>query len=123
MLRHQPSVGTTWFDVKKGTIADATILESANRPLSKKKREVLAVKPSVQIDTDAQSTEKNGNKYFGYKGHIGVDVGSKLIRKRKFTPANVHDSRALEDLLSGDEKVFGQIKPILKTNTKLLPEN
>ncbi|MBL0309346.1 MAG: hypothetical protein IPP77_06660 [Bacteroidetes bacterium] len=53
---------------------------------------------------------------------IGVDVGGKLIRKRKFTSAMCTDSRA-EDLLSGDEKkVFGQIKPILKTNTKL-PEN
>jgi IS5 family transposase len=90
--------------LKKGTIADATILESDNKPLSKQRREELQSKPSVQIDTDAQSTEKNGKKYFGYKGHIGVDVESKLIRKRKFTPANVHDSQALEAVLSGDEK-------------------
>ena len=106
--------------LKKGTIADATILESANRPLSKKRREVLAVKPSVQIDTDAQSTEKNGNKYFGYKGHIGVDVGSKLIRKRRFTPANVHDSQALEDLLSGDEKSIWADKAYPKNQHKTI---
>jgi IS5 family transposase len=90
--------------LKKGTIADATIIESDNRPLSKQKRSELEAKPSTQIDTEAQSTEKNGKKYFGYKGHIGVDVESKLIRKRKFTPASVHDSQALEDVLSGDEK-------------------
>jgi transposase, IS5 family len=90
--------------LKKGTIADATIIESESRPLSKQKREELESKPSVQIDTQAQSTEKNGNKFFGYKGHIGVDVESKLIRKRKFTPANVHDSQAFEAVLSGDEK-------------------
>lgn len=90
--------------LKKGTIADATIIESDNRPLSKQKREKLESKPSEQIDTEAQSTEKNGKKYFGYKGHIGVDVESKLIRKRKFTPANVHDSQVMEDLMSGDEK-------------------
>jgi IS5 family transposase len=90
--------------LKKGTIADAIIIESDNKPLSKQKREELESKPSVQIDTEAQSTEKNGKKYFGYKGHIGVDVESKLIRKRKFTPASVHDSQAFEEVLSGDEK-------------------
>lgn len=90
--------------LKKGTIADATIIESGNRPLSKQKRETLETNPSVQVDTQAKSTEKNGKQYFGYKGHIGVDVESKLIRKRKFTPANVHDSQAMEEVLSGDEK-------------------
>jgi IS5 family transposase len=30
-------------------------------------------------------------------------VESKIIRKRKFTPAHVHDSQVLEELLSGDE--------------------
>lgn len=90
--------------LKKGTIADAIIIESDNKPLSKQKREELESNPSVQIDTEAQSTEKNGKKYFGYKGHIGVDVESKLIRKRKFTPASVHDSQAFEEVLSGDEK-------------------
>ena len=90
--------------LKKGTIADATIIESDNKPLSRQKREELESKPSVQIDIEAQSTEKSGKKFFGYKGHIGVDVESKLIRKRKFTPANVHDSQAFEEVLSGDEK-------------------
>ena len=90
--------------LKKGTIVDATIIPSSNKPLSKKKREELETKPSAQIDTQAQSTEKNGKKYFGYKGHIGVDVQSKIIRKRIFTPANVHDSVEFENVLSGDEK-------------------
>lgn len=90
--------------LKKGTIADATIIESETKPLSKNKRKELEQKPSSQVDTDARSTEKGEKKYFGYKGHIGVDVESKLIRKRKFTSANVHDSRVLEDLLSGDEQ-------------------
>jgi len=90
--------------LKKGTITDAMIIESDNRPLSREKRSELEVKPSVQIDTQAQSTEKNGKHYFGYKGHIGVDVESKLIRKRRFTPANVHDSQEMENLMSGDER-------------------
>ena len=90
--------------LKKGTMVDATIISSENRPLSKERRKELETNPSAQVDTDAASTEKNGKRYFGYKGHIGVDVGSKLIRKRSFTPANVHDSTEMENVLSGDEK-------------------
>jgi len=90
--------------LKKGTIVDATIIPSANRPLSDEKRARLEREPSRQIDTDAQSTAKNYKKYFGYKGHIGIDAESKIIRKRAFTPAQVHDIREMENLLSGDEQ-------------------
>lgn len=90
--------------LKKGTIVDATIIESGNRPLSDKKREDLKSEPSRQIDTDARSTAKGGKKHFGYKGHIGIDAGSKVIRKRAFTPAHVNDIRELHNLLSGDEQ-------------------
>lgn len=94
--------------LKKGTIVDATILPSANRPLSEKKREELAAKPSAQIDTDARSTQKRGQWYFGYKGHVGVDVESKLIRKVSFTPAHVNDATQTEALVSYDEEsLFG----------------
>ena len=94
--------------VKKGTAVDATLIESTNRPLSKEKRATLEKTPSPQIDTDADSTVKRGKKYFGYKGHIGQDVGSGLIRKRGFTSARPHDSQQKEALWSGDEQaVFG----------------
>jgi IS5 family transposase len=89
--------------VKKGTIVDAAIIKSSNRPLSKQKRQELKSEPSSQIDTDARSTKKNNTWFFGYKGHIGVDVESKLIRKCTFTPANVHDSTQTEQLVSYDE--------------------
>ncbi len=92
--------------LKKGTLIDASIIESSNRPLSKKKREELEKSPSSQIDTDAHSTIKRGKKYFGNKGHIGVDLGSKIIRKRKFTSAQPHDSQLMKELLSGDEKAI-----------------
>ena len=94
--------------VKKGTAVDATIIESSNRPLSKEKRAELKESTSSQIDTDAHSTVKRGIKYFGYKGHLGQDVGSCLIRKRSFTSAQPHDSQEKEELWSGDEQaVFG----------------
>lgn len=90
--------------LKKGTMVDAVILPSGNRPLSGKKRGELEKEPSSRIDTEARSTKKNGKKHFGYKGHIGVDVESKIIRKRAFTPANEHDRSEFENLISGDEK-------------------
>lgn len=104
--------------LKKGTIVDATIIQSGNAPLSRQKRSELEGKPSAQIDTDAQSTEKNGKKYFGYKGHIGVDAQSKIIRKRSFTPANVHDSTEMENVLSGDEKSIWADKAYPKQKEK-----
>lgn len=46
------------------------------------------------------------NKYFGYKGHIEVDVESKIIRKHKFTSANVHDSKL--NMQSAGAKTIGR---------------
>jgi transposase, IS5 family len=106
--------------LKKGTMIDATIIPSNNKPLSKNKRKELKDNPKTQIDTEAQSTEKNGKKYFGYKGHIGVDVESKIIRKRTFTAANVHDSVEMEKVMSGDEKSIWQTKHMLIRSTKKL---
>ena len=94
--------------LKKGTSVDASIIQSTTKPLSKEKREELEQSPSHQIDTDADSTQKRGKKYYGYKGHIGIDIDSKIIRKRCFTSARPHDSTQKDKLLSGDEKaVFG----------------
>jgi len=94
--------------LKRGTVVDASIIESSGRPLSDEERQELAEEPSAQIDTDADSTQKGNTHYFGYKGHIGVDVGSKLIRTLSFTKASPHDSTQLDQLVSGDERaIFG----------------
>jgi IS5 family transposase len=53
-------------------------------------------------------TKKGNQWYFGMKGHIGVDSQSKLIHSVAATPANVHDSRMLPNLLHGNEtRVWG----------------
>ncbi len=41
--------------VRKGTMIDAIVIQTGNRPLSNKKREKLEAEPSPQIDTDARS--------------------------------------------------------------------
>jgi len=57
----------------------------------------------AQKDVDARWTEKNGEKHFGYKDHVKVDQGSKLITQYVVTPASTHDSQALEQLLADED--------------------
>ena len=90
--------------VKQGTIVDATIVNSTTQPMKREERD--AQKDNPQVDTDAAYTAKRNKYYYGYKGHIGVDKGSKLIRKQTYTPANVHDGTQLDHCLSGDEQAI-----------------
>ena len=53
-----------------------------------------------QKDRDARWTKKHGNSFFGYKNHVNVDARHKLIRRYEVTDAAVHDSQALDALLT-----------------------
>lgn len=53
-----------------------------------------------QKDTDARWTKKNNTTYFGYKNHIVCEQESKIISAFTVTDAAVHDSQALETLIS-----------------------
>jgi IS5 family transposase len=61
----------------------------------------IADNPNIacQKDLEARWTKKHGKSYFGYKNHIPVDVGSKLIREWEVTQAHDHDSQVFEDVL------------------------
>lgn len=95
--------------LKRGTLVDATIVTSARRPRRKKAAdEEKSARGRAQEDGDARFTQKGGRIYYGYKGHIGVDEGSGVIRRKAFTAAEVHDSQKTDELISGDERsVFG----------------
>jgi IS5 family transposase len=55
-----------------------------------------------------RQTKKGNQWYFGMKAHIGTDSQSKLIHSVVATPANVHDSQVLGDLLHGEvTRVWG----------------
>lgn len=82
--------------VKHGTLVDASLVEAHSRPPRKDE--------SDPKDPDATWTVKRGQPTYGYKLHVGVDGDSGLIRKAEMTPANVHDTKVFETLLSGDEK-------------------
>jgi len=107
------------FILRKGTLIDATIVQSSRR---QNKAEVD--KQSPQKDKDAHSARKGDKYFYGYKGHVGVDYGSQIIRKAEFTPANVHDSSMYDVLLSGDERsVFADKAYSKQSRKKALREN
>jgi len=56
-------------------------------------------------DLDARWTVKRGKPYYGYKMHINSDE-SGIVRGMEVTPANVHDSRKLKNLISGKEEAI-----------------
>lgn len=66
------------------------------------------VKPHklAQKDVDARWTKKNNATFYGYKNHVKADTKTKLIEEYLVTDASVHDSQAMEQLLT--EKDEGQ---------------
>lgn len=102
--------------LKKGTLIDASLVPSAvnkpappegdpppdadGRPGSKLVRNPL--------DPDAAWTKKDGRRHFGYKAHVALDAGSRIVRRAKLTPANVNETSCADDLICGDERaVYG----------------
>jgi IS5 family transposase len=55
-------------------------------------------------DIDARWTKKNGETFYGYKNHAKVDTKSKFINTYTVTDAAVHDSQALDNLLTEKDK-------------------
>ena len=81
-----------------GTIMDATIIAA---PSSTKNED-------GKRDPEMHQTKKGNQWYFGLKAHIGVDSKTKIVHAMTATPANVHDSRVIEDILHGKEtRVWG----------------
>ena len=84
--------------MRKGTIVDATIVQSPSSTKNKEKKR----------DPEMSSTKKHGQFYFGMKMHTGVDAESGLIHSVEITTAKVHDIKMMPSLLHGEEKaVFG----------------
>jgi transposase, IS5 family len=106
--------------VKEGTMIDATLIEAhaARPPLAGEPtagEDEAADRPAPAnrqitehrlIDADARFAKKGGQTVYGYKAHIGVDLGSGLIRRAILTPANINKSTPADDLIMGDEKAI-----------------
>jgi IS5 family transposase len=98
--------------LKRGTILDATVVTAAVTPPVGRKGEVVPGQGAPQ-DPDAQwSTQKDARGVrayrFGYKAHIGVDLGSGLVRTALLTGAKTNESVVADRLICGDEQwVYG----------------
>jgi len=96
----------------RGKIVDASIVESTSKPRKKSRDEETdetTEEPNPhrerQIDGDARSTMKRKRWYFGYKNHIKVDAGTKLIVADAVTDAAVHDRKMFPVLLCEPPRV------------------
>ena len=53
-----------------------------------------------QKDVNARWTKKHGKTHYGYKNHVNLDRKHKLIRRYHVTDAAMHDSQAVDQLLT-----------------------
>lgn len=92
----------------KGTIVDATFVDAPKQRNTREENKRIkegdvpedwSAHKRQQKDTDARWTKKNNEVHFGYKDHVKVDAGSKIITKYAVTSANVHDSQEFTDFL------------------------
>jgi len=84
--------------VKRGTLVDASVVQSARRGPPKRE------KAKDTSDREAGWTVKKGQSVHGYKAHMATDREHDLIRDIAVTPANVHDSQCIDELLQWDER-------------------
>ena len=84
------------MSVKKGVMVDATLIESAAKRPSKKKK---------SKDIDARWGGKGGHQCHGSKAHISVDADTGFILDVEVTAANVHDTKVFEELLPPETEV------------------
>jgi IS5 family transposase len=59
----------------------------------------------AQKDTDARWAMKNKEVHYGGKNHINVDAETKLITRYEVTDASVHDSQAMERLVTEEDRM------------------
>lgn len=100
---------------KEGRMVDASFVEVPRQRNSREENQQIkdGIVPEgwedepnklSQKDLDARWTKKNDQTFYGYKDHVKVDKKSKLIIDYQVSDASVHDSQALEDLLSKKDK-------------------
>ncbi|MCP1839179.1 IS5 family transposase [Bradyrhizobium sp. USDA 4524] len=99
------------FVLKRGTLIDASLIRSAVNPPEPPDPDLppdADGRPASKLvksahDPDAAWTKKDGKYAFGYKMHVAMDQGSRIIRRLAFTPANVNDTVPADGLICGDE--------------------
>src|SRR3954465_6137269 len=99
------------YMARGGQMVDATIVPVPKQRNGRDENEAVKAgqtpadwekKPAKlrQKDRDARWTKKHGKSFFGYKNHVNGSAKHKLIRRYEVTDAAVHDSQALDALLT-----------------------
>src|SRR3981081_516729 len=99
------------YMARGGQMVDATIVPVPKQRNSRDENETVKAGETPaewekklaklrQKDGDARWTKKHGKSFFGYKNHVNADARHKLIRRYEVTDAAVHDSQALDALLT-----------------------
>lgn len=99
--------------INKGSIVDASFVNVPKQRNSRQENEQIKAgeqpadwseEKARQKDMDAAWTIKNNETHYGYKDHVKVDVGTKLITGYGVTDASVHDSQMLDELVNEEDK-------------------
>ena len=101
--------------LKRGTLIDASLVPAAvnpppppDQPATDPDGRPASKLVNSPLDPDAAWTKQDGEHTFGYKAHLAMDQGSRIIRNAILTPANVNESVVADDLICGDEgTVYG----------------
>jgi transposase, IS5 family len=97
---------------RDGSIIDATFVEAPKQRNSKDENDTIKEGKTpadweksenepkkAQKDIDARWAIKNDETHYGYKDHIKADKDSKIITAYIVTPANIHDSQEIGNLI------------------------
>lgn len=89
--------------VKKGVIQDATFI-TADPGKQKKSSAPRGRDAETSRSKDGTWTKKGNKSFFGFKEHLKIQRGSKIIKEVAVTTAKVHDGAI--DLIKPDEVVY-----------------
>lgn len=96
--------------LRTGTLIDASLVAAAARPPRKRRDAEAPDRPSADADADARWGRKGNKSVFGYKVHIGADLGHTLIRRCELTNASVTDTEPADALICTDARaVYGDM--------------
>ena len=100
------------FLARSGQIVDASIIQVPRQRNSRDENALIKEEGAApgqwseakrrQKDIDARWVTKHGQRYFGYKNHVSVDVHGKFIRCFSVGSADEHDSQRFNGLIDPD---------------------
>jgi len=92
------------YEVKEGKIQDATFIQASPGKTKPSKDERSRETSKTSRSRDGTWTKKNSKAVFGFKNHVKIERGSKLIETLAVTTAKVHDNNI--DLAEQDEVMY-----------------